>query len=97
MVNTLDTSGLLKLLDDSRDQLVCDELNDMCGLFTKAAVIAALDHLYDRTVLQTLSCIDVLGFVTAVESPKVKLAGVLHRHLTDDWITHINTPEVLDD
>lgn len=86
MTQPLVASGLFKLLDGDHDQLVCDEFKDLGGVYTKETVLAALDHLYDRTVMQTLSAIAAVGSVTITETRWNCKPGEINRQMSDDWI-----------
>lgn len=90
MVQSLVSSGLFDALARDHDQLVCDEFKDLEGVYTKETVIAALDHLYDRTVMQTLSTIAAVGSITITESRWNCKPGEINRQMTDDWINTID-------
>lgn len=97
---TLKSSGLLDLLENDRDQLVCDAYKlarvDTAGgagneQFTADSVKESLDYLYNRTVGQTLSWFDQTGFFTVANAGEGTITDLVHQQMADDWFESINT------
>jgi hypothetical protein len=94
MALSLIDSGLFKLLDRDRDQLVCDEFKDArdeAGNLTVASVSAAMDKLYDRTVGQTLYALDSVGFFTIADTKARTITDIVSQSMGDEWFAAINS------
>ncbi|MNC41914.1 hypothetical protein D3C87_1070710 [compost metagenome] len=94
MALSLIDSGLFRLLDRDRDQLVCDEFKDARdedGNLTTASVSAAMDKLYDRTVGQTLSALDSVGFFTIADAKTGTVTDIVEQDMADQWFAAINS------
>jgi hypothetical protein len=94
MALSLKESGLFHLFDRDRDQLVCDAFKDAraeTGALTTASVVAAMDHLYDRTVGQTLSALDSVGFFTIADVKAGTITDIVEQDMADQWFAAINS------
>jgi hypothetical protein len=82
-------ANILQSLKNNRDEIVCDELKELDGNYTKETVLAAMDNIANRATHQTLVTIDMAGYWHLKMDDG--LAGPIVSDLGEQWAVAINS------